>query len=214
MTAAYPKPTIPGLTLWAFRDLPRVAAETAPLLRRHQARPPRTLPTPFPSAPWRSSQLRPRPNRPLPVAGPETASASSRPPPLPRRAGHPRRVPLPGAAVDRWSLVLARWFSPPLCGPSHSSRNARPRRWDVCDARRSSPFPSGGRHHRWRGRGRTSRTRCCGRRPWRPRRRRRPRRSAPRGPPRLSIAAARRWQLAPRERAIRRGASTLRRRSR
>ena len=131
-------------------------------------------------------------------------------------ARHPRLVILLGAAADRRSLRLARWVSPPLCGPSRSSRDARPRRWDVCDARprRSSPFPSGGGHDYGRGRGRTSRTRCRGRRPWRPRRCRRPRRSAPRGPPRLSIATVRRWQLAPRERAMRRSASTLRRRTR
>ena len=132
------------------------------------------------------------------------------------RARHPRLVMLPGAAADRRSIRLAHWVSPPLCGRSRSSRDARPRRWDVCDARprRSSPFPSGGGHDYGRGRGRTSRTRCRGRRPWRPRRCRRPRRSAPRGPPRLSIAAVRRWQLAPREHAMRRSASTLRRRTR
>ena len=59
------------------------------------------------------------------------------------RARRPRLVMLPGAAADPRSPRLARWVSPTLCGPSRSSRNARPRHWDVCDARprRSSHFP-------------------------------------------------------------------------
>ena len=117
-------------------------------------------------------------------------------PPCRRRSS----APPPGALV----LFAAR---------ADVRRAAHPRRaYDVHDARpgRSSPFPSGGGHHHGRGLGRMSRTRCRGRRPRCPRRRRRPWRSVPRGPPRLSIAAAIRWRLAHRERRCRRVATRRR----
>ena len=69
------------------------------------------------------------------------------------RARHPRLVMLPGAAADRRHLRLARWVSPPLCGPSRSSRNARPRRWDLgrlrCAAAPQFAFPERRRSSLW-----------------------------------------------------------------
>ena len=125
---------------------------------------------------WTTPRLRDGPHLTMAMHFRATARRLSR-----LRARRPRLVMLAGAAADPRSPRLARWVSPTLCGPSHSSRNSQ-RAAASLGRLRCAPAPqfafpaSGGGHHCGRGRGRTSRTRCRGRRPWRSRRRRRPRR--------------------------------------